>query len=223
MKNILLCSMLISSVVCAEEFQAKKYTWQYVVQAKDTRNFETLAEFNGKLRGLIAEMNDNSVRSAGSDIYQKFLVFVKEMQEAIVAGLNLFGSVAISQEPLVALVEEVVEQVAEQAAEEQVAEEVNKSVADEQAEVAAVSEEVAEVSEVEVAPAVNPAIVITFTCKISDASQEEAWNASIATLQTLADKINSNETTSEEVVAALTELYNTLSQLEGSGLNLTAY
>lgn len=226
---MLLCSMLITSVVCAEEFQAKKYTWQYVVQAKDTTNFETLSEFNGKMRSLIAEMNDESVRSAGSDIYQKFLVFVKEMQEAIVAGFNLFGSVTTSQEPLVTFVEEAVEEVIAQVIEEQVAEEVNKGVADQQAEVATVSEEVVATSEEipatvqEVVPAANPVIVITFTCKISDASQEEVWNASIATLQALADKINSNEATSEEVVAALEEIYNTLAQLEGSGLYLSAY
>ncbi|MBP6892219.1 hypothetical protein KBB68_01420 [Candidatus Babeliales bacterium] len=217
MKNILLCSMLVTSVVCAEEFQPKKYTWQYVVQAKDTNNVETLTEFNEKLRGLIKEMNEDSVRSAGSDIYQKFLIFVKEMQEAIIAGFNLFGSVSTLQEPLVEFVEEAVVQ----AVEEQATEEVNKSVVDEQAEIATVSEDVSATMQ-DVTPAVNPIITITFTCKILDASQEELWNVTVGMFQALADKINSNQITSEELVTALTEIYQTLSKLEGSGLNLQA-
>ena len=227
-KNLLFCSMFIASVVCAEEFQAQKFTWQLVVEAKDSSNLDTLSEFNGKLRSLINEMNENSTRSASNDVYQKFLIFIKDMQEAIVAGLNLFSSVATAQEPLVLLAEEVVGQIEEQAAQEQAAQEpaVEEPAVAESAVVEEVSKgaeaEVAQVSE-ETAPAVRPAIVITFVCGITDASQEEVWNTAINLMQALADKINHNDITPDDFVTALTEIYNTLAQLPNSGLGLTAY
>lgn len=229
MKNFLLCSMFLTSAVCAQDFQAKQYTWQYVVQAKDAANLESLSEFNTKLREMIVEMNQDSVRSSGTEIYQKFLIFVKEIQEAIAAGANLFGSVAIAQEPLVVLVQEAAEQVLEQAIDAQVAEEVaaNKNVAEEQVE-AIVEEIEASVESLEeviaqATPSVIPAIVITFNCKITDESKEEIWNTAVTAFQLLADKINSNQTTPDEVIASLVEIYNALSQLENAGLAFAGY
>ncbi len=222
-KNILLCAALIASLVQAEEFVPKLFTWTYAVQAKDATNFETLSEFNVKFRSLIAEMNENSSRSTGAEIYSSFLIFAREVQEAILAGANLFGSVAIAQDSLVSLAEEATEQMVEQTLEETVLPELNKDFVQESEFV--VSEEKVEAieeSEATVAPC-EPAFVIKFACTITDASQEEAWNLVTSALQTFADKINNNAITSDEFVESLKEIYNMLSQLEGSGLGLTAF
>ncbi len=223
MKNLLLSSLLVTSVVFGQDFQAQKYTWQYAVQAKDATNLEALSEFNVKLRNLIGEMNENSARSEGVDVYQKFLIFIKEVQEAIAAGANLFGSVALSQEPIIALVEDVIEDVVQAESEDVASEEIKTVVVEEQvlneeAEVATSEENVASVT-----AETNPVIVITFSCTIVNPSQEEIWSAAIATFQTLANKINNNEITADELVASLTEVYTALSQLENAGLGLTAY
>ena len=221
MKNIVLSFALLTSVVFAEEFQAKKYTWTYVVQAKDATSYGVMSKFSEELRNLIAEINQDSVRAGSVKIKKKFLLFVKEMQEAVAAGVNLFGSVSTAQEPFAVMVAEVAEQVVQEVVQEVVQseqndEQVNKSVEDEQVE--AVAQDVVQES----APVI-PAVAISFQFFIQDEEQQENGNVAIAAFEALAEKINNNSITAEELVNEFINVYQMLEKLKNSRLALSAF
>ncbi len=49
----------------------------------------------------------NSQYKSVPSLYQNLLIFIKELQEAIVAGLNLFSSASVSQESLIEVVQDI--------------------------------------------------------------------------------------------------------------------
>lgn len=211
-KNLLLCSMFLTSfLVCeSEEFVPQRFTWTYSVQALDTSDMTDFAKFNSQLNDLIVDIH----RGQSSNMYEQTLNFLKELQEAIVAGVNLFSSVVTTQESAAEMIVEETEKVAEET--DAVADSAMNQ--DEQTEdvIANVSEET------DAVVSVNPALNISVMCTLLNQQDLELWNSAKSTLQALADNMNNNVCTPDEIIATLNNVYDILIQLEGSNLSLTS-
>jgi hypothetical protein len=212
-KNFLLCSMLLSSVVsfAAEEFSPERFTWTYSVKPKSSE-MSDFVRFNGQLHEMIIQVH----RGENSSMYQQMLNFMKELQEAIVAGYNLFGAVVTSKESYVQIAAEAAEAIVEEVSTSEESSNVVTKACD-------VSEEASvEAVESEAAVAVDPALIITLTCSVVDETGLENWNLATTMLQDLADSMNNGSITPDEVIASLTSIYDVLIKMSNAGLSLTS-
>ncbi len=229
MKNMLVLSSLFFAFAAqAEEtFVPKRFTWTYSLQAQDASNCDDILKFHGAMRSMIDEINVN--RSASVNMYEKLLVFIKEAQEAILAGFNLFSSshttVAEIEDVEAAIVETVTE-VLEQAADAQAVERtvsLDEPVMQEEndAEVIDATQN-SDVAEIEVVQTVNPVVYISISCTVLNASEVESWNNATAMLQDLSDKINAQVLSPLEVIDAINEVAVILQQLQSADMFFTA-
>lgn len=208
---MLICSLLLSAITIHsdEEFTPQTFTWTYSVQAKDANNMEDLRTAIHQIRSIINEAATKGSESNASNFFQKFLVFVKELQEAIAAGFNLFGAVSTSQQPLLQVAEDFVEQALDQAVETQ---ETNEVKSLDNAEV---------VSEPAATPTL-PRIIIAFTCSVQNPAELESWNTSKSLLEELATSLNNNTISSDEVVASIIDIYQSLTALKNAQMDVSA-
>jgi hypothetical protein len=219
MKNSMLFIPLLFTFVAINasenaDFVAKKFTWTYTIKALDEANLDDIHRVNLGMRSLIHDLS----RGTNQNFYQNFLIFFKELQEAIVAGLNLVGFVQTHQVTMAEVEEAVVATVVEEITAEtktevdQVAAQVDQAVA---AEVVA-DDAVA----TEIAPGAT--VAMSLSCEVKDESAVDLWNQATTALQELADGINNNSLSSAEMLEKVNTANGLLSQLEGSSLNLFA-
>lgn len=242
-KNFLLCSMLLTSFVAfaedevveaseenssavSEEFNKQQFTWTYSVKSNSSE-MSDFAKFNGQLRDMITQIN----RGENSNMYQQMLNFMKELQEAIVAGYNLFGSVMTSKEPFVEIAEQAVEAITEEISTSEESSDVttkdfsdaSEVVVSQEEEIVATEDASVEVARTEVeASVVDPVLSITLTCAVVDEAGLEAWNLATTMLQDLADSMNNGSITPDEVVESLASIYDVLTKMSNAGLSLTS-
>lgn len=83
----------------------KEYTLSYKFFAK---NIENMTDFNQTTQKLIGLFEDTQ-RSPenGANFYDKLLIFIKELQEAIIAGINLVGIASTSSNDTIATINEI--------------------------------------------------------------------------------------------------------------------
>lgn len=96
-KMFLTVACVASLTVCAQEsaeFTPKIVTWTYQITAKNAEQLSDILAMQTRTQETIHEMK----RGISSDSFAKFLTFIKELQEAIFAGLNLFGVANINQQ-----------------------------------------------------------------------------------------------------------------------------
>ncbi len=228
MKNIfVLSSLFFAFAAQAEEaFVPKKFTWTYSVQAQDTTNCDDILNFHTQMRSMIDDINVN--RCASANMYEKLLSFIKEVQEAIIAGFNLFSAshtAVIEVEELANVLAESVTETVEQAADEALTRNVTLDESEEVVEQA--EENVAEISEVVATEDVvvsefNPAVLISISCTVLEPSELELWNNATAMLQDLSDKINAQLLSPLEIIDAINEVALILRQLQSADMFFTA-
>lgn len=229
MKNqILFMSLLFAFTAQAEEvFVPKKFVWTYTVTAKDNTNFDDITKFNAQMRILIEEVKRNDNPS----VYQSFLSFVQEVQEAIAAGLNLYGVAQTSvsdniAESVATVVEEIIEQVIEQEsdnvveADTQHCKNIENVEDDASVNCEAQADEI--ITENTAVTQNVPMISIAISCVIADLSQTEAWDTATERLQALADAINANTLSAIEIVSEIDAVYNILQEVQNSEISLFA-
>lgn len=108
-KNILLCATLfVFSAINAEDtvstettFTPQVCTFTYTVQAKDAAHLDDIKQLHTRI-------NDVTHRGANPTVYQSLLVFIKELQEALTSGLNLFVTATAQNEPIAQVLEEAI-------------------------------------------------------------------------------------------------------------------
>ncbi|MCX5923953.1 MAG: hypothetical protein NTZ68_00810 [Candidatus Dependentiae bacterium] len=110
-------SSLVNANVETIAKTAKVFTFEYTVQPKSS----DFTDWNNANASLLELANKVQTKSSGSSFYQSVLVFIKEMQEAIAAGLNLFGSVSTSQDSFSEIIQDITAEAIEQNVKESVA------------------------------------------------------------------------------------------------------
>lgn len=235
-KNILLCSLFLSffTLRTDEAFAPRKITWAYTIQAKDASNLEDIQHLQDKINNFAF----NVQRGKATNVYQKFLVFIKELKEAITAGLNLFGTVSTSQELLTDIVEGVVEEAINNNPSGSVTQEpinnnssevvAQEPINNDPSEVAAqenVNDNLSEVAAQEIindnlseetvvkSIKTNTSASIVLTCFVTEMAELETWNAATAKLQELANSLNHSTTSSEDIANLINEIYELLNQI----------
>lgn len=201
-KNTLFFAAIIaSSTLMADEstvstFIPKEYTWSMTWSAQDDSDLTTISNINAQARDLIA----HAQRGENSGLFEKFLVFLKETYEAVLAGLNLVTAVTSREESLPELVEEVVEVIVEN----QLSDEVS------------VSEEVAsnQGNETENKKMVTLAISLA----LDSAEDSEAYEILKSRLEALSENIQNKVASNDEIFATMIEV----SAYKGSNITLLA-
>lgn len=108
-KNILLCiSLFIFNSAQANDidstettFTPQVCTFTYTIKAKDAAQLDDIKQLHTRL-------NDLTHRNTNPTVYQSLVVFMKELQEAIAAGFNLFITATTQNEPLAQVLEEAI-------------------------------------------------------------------------------------------------------------------
>ncbi|OGB85934.1 hypothetical protein A3J41_01855 [candidate division TM6 bacterium RIFCSPHIGHO2_12_FULL_38_8] len=195
--NFLFCvTFMTASMALASEFVPQRFEWTYSVQPKDVQSFEHFVKFNDQMSEMVQEIN----RGPHAGIYQQFVVFMKELQEAIAAGFNLVGSAMTTQAPITEVVAEVAQAVVDDVvSQDEIASDVVKS-------------------ETEILPVFS----ITLTCALPDENQRDLWNLATTMLNNLCEGMNDGSLDADHVVDALNNVYDVLMQMRGSGISLTS-
>ena len=221
MKNTLILSSLFFAFAAqAEEtFVPKKFTWTYSVQAKDATDCNDIAEFHNQMRSMIDDIHVN--RCVSANMYEKLLSFIKEVQEAIVAGFNLFSAshTAVTEvEELANVLVESVAETVEQAADQVLTRDVTL---DESEIVEQATEEVDQAQDAVVAN-IKPVVLISISCSVLEPSELELWNNATVMLQDLSDKINAQVLSPLEIIDAINQVALILQQLQSADMFFTA-
>ncbi|MBP9764949.1 hypothetical protein KBD08_01280 [Candidatus Babeliales bacterium] len=167
----LLCTQFAYSA--QETFTPKKFTLTYTLNV----------DANDQSRDVLVNMMNNVHRS--SNFYSKLTSFIKELKEAIAAGLTLFNAVAtIEESPL-----EIVSDVAQAALE----------------------------SAIDTTSTEKSQTVLTYTIASLKPADETNYNEAKNMLQNLAQALNSNESTVEQVIALVEEIHNVVENVASEG------
>jgi hypothetical protein len=226
-KNIALFVMLFaasSATVSSDTFQPKNYMWTWTLQAKNgSEDLQTFSDLNDQMRVII----DGTKRGADTNVYEQFLAFLSQAQQAILSGLNLIGLVQSNETTLEAMLEEVASDVVEDviAYEEQ-------QFAPETAIVAAqaqVSDEPmtpqdetnAAVCKDEINPA-EPMVQVLVSCSAHQESDLDMYNQIKDRLNTLGASLNAGQATNEDVVETLKMVYELVKQMDDATICLLA-
>lgn len=198
-----------NEVVAAEEATItrsalnKTYTLNYTVTAKDN----DASDLNNSVEKLVSLFQEEARRSPsnGEGFYNKILVFIKELQEAIIAGVNLLASTSTSTNDTITTINEVA-QTAE-----------------------AIVETLENVENAQAAPATTRAITrnIEFSLTISceNPEKEVLFETLKNKMIALSEAFNKQACSAEEFVAAFNSIIQESKDLGSSGnltINVTA-
>ncbi len=168
----LLCTQFAYSA--QETFTPKKFTLTYTLNV----------DANDQSRDVLVNLTNNVHRS--SNFYAKLTSFIKELKEAIAAGLSLFDAVATTEESPLEIVSDVAQAALDNAAQDANTE--NKSYT-----------------------------ALTYTIASLKPEDEAQYTEAKNMLQTLAQALNNNEKTVEEVVALVEEIHNAVENVSSEG------
>lgn len=94
-----------ATLIHAQKSVFQSSTLSLAFSAKDSEDLNDLNTATNKLITLFESMQKN--QNSSENFYGKLLVFVKELQEAVIAGLNLFGTATTSTSNAVQTVQEI--------------------------------------------------------------------------------------------------------------------
>lgn len=212
------------SAIFSTENNTKTCTFEYTVSPKD---FNDHNDFNNTTKQLLSLFDDiHRNPENNTTFYDKLLAFIKEVQEAIIAGVNLLSTSSSSANETIATINEVA-----QTAEEiiQTVEAVQANIAqDAQAktiETVEVNEEAStsttnaiETVEAEAVKAIEiPKIKIIITISCDNEEKETLFEELKNKMNALADAVNGQTCTAEDFVTTLNTIIQESKQLEFAG------
>ncbi|MBI2344829.1 hypothetical protein HYV10_02020 [Candidatus Dependentiae bacterium] len=192
-KNIItfLALSICGLTLTSDQYTTKErtaYALVYKIAPKDTQN---LTDFNENAEKLVALFESVQRKQCDEGIfYNKILTFIKELQEAIVAGLNLFGMASTSTNVPVVTINEVAQNAE------------------------TVAEKLENIENIENIPAFpitqksprTPYIEIILTISSNDLEKNTSLEILKAKIDALAEAFNSNSNTPEELVKMLNDI-----------------
>jgi len=178
---------------------SQEYTLKYTFKAIDTQN---LTDFNNASKGLIELFESTRKNSSNNtNFYDKLLNFIKELQEAVIAGINLFSSASTTSNAAIETVNDIAQT----------------------AEVAV--EALEQVEKIQTLPAQSrkinvPHIEIGLTVSCEDEEKENSFVSLKAKMDLFAQAFNDKTCSAEESVKNLTQIIEECKSL-GLIANLT--
>ncbi|MFA5998403.1 MAG: hypothetical protein WC747_00070 [Candidatus Babeliales bacterium] len=231
-KNTLFLTALFafSSIVNANDLQvaqsAKIFTFQYSVQPKNN----DFTDWNNANASLIELANRVQTKSTGTTFYQSVLIFIKEMQEAIAAGLNLFGSISTSQESFSEIIQDITQAAIEDNVKDSAITDLgNTKSTDEEAVTTeetvsadvvttdavatevVVEEVLVEEILVEEVQAI-PSITVSLSLLATDESEQATWTAAKEMLEAFSQQATAGDLSPEDFVGKLTAIFEFIDQ-----------
>lgn len=144
-------------------------------------------------------------RKGSPSVYQNILVFIKEVQEAIVAGMNLFAVASTSQESLTALVEEVALEAAQDVIKNET-EQINAQ----------------DLPSKGIVEDTTNNILVAYSVVVDKIEKLAAWESIKAQMIAVAEAVNLRTKSSAEITSMLGNILEDAQELENSVLTLSA-
>ncbi|MBP7854350.1 hypothetical protein KAZ82_00255 [Candidatus Babeliales bacterium] len=186
-------------------FDAKYYSCVLKIQPKSVDG--DMQAFN-QLDAAMRELIDGTRAEQKPNLFELFLNFVKEVKEAVMAGMNLFITVENHQESLSEVVQDLM-------IEEMIAVETQPSV-----ERVLAQDEVAVCPEVTETAVNKQTLSVIICCACSDESQVAAYEALKSKLELFASDMNNQNV--EDLVRVIAEVYEQISNMPDSSISLLA-